>query len=166
MPMNTHETIVLALYPNSIGFGYAIVKSPRDPLECGVVKISPISNRKSMERIKKFIDYYEPMVIIVQDLNGKNSFKVKRVKSLIHSITRYATDHHLHVARYSREQIRFVFSEFNAKSKFAIARTICKWLSQFEYRMPRFRKPWMAEDYNMGMFDALSLALTHFYMTE
>lgn len=164
--MNTNEGIVLALYPNAVGFGYAIVKSPREPLECGVAQVSPISNRKCMERIKKFIDYYEPMLIVVQDLHGKSSFKSRRVKSLVQSICNYAMEKHLRVARYSREQIRFVFAEFDAKSKYAIAQTICKWLPQFEYRMPRFRKPWMAEDYNMGMFDALSLALTHFYMTE
>lgn len=164
--MNTKETIVLALYPNALGFGYAIIKSPRDPLECGVVKVSPISNRKCMDRIKKFIDYYEPILIIVQDLQGKSSSKSRRVKSLLDRITSYAVIQRLRVARYSREQIRFVFAEFDAQSKYAIAKTICKWLPQFEHQMPEFRKPWMAEDYHMGMFDALSLALTHFYMTE
>jgi hypothetical protein len=52
------------------------------------------------------------------------------------------------------------------KTKYEIARTIVKWLPQFKHQMPRFRKPWMAEDYNMGMFDALSLAITHFYVTH
>lgn len=164
--MSVKETIVLALYPNALGFGYSVVKSPRDALECGVVKVNPISNHKCMERIKKFIDYYEPVLIIVQGLQGKGSFKVKRVTCLIHRITSYAQEKNLSVVSYSREQIRFVFSEFGATSKYAIAQTICKWLPEFTHRMPQLRKPWMAEDYNMGMFDALSLALTHFYMMD
>lgn len=164
--MNAKETIVLALYPNALGFGYAVVKNPREALECGVVKVNPICNHKCLERIKKFIDYYEPVLVIVQDLKGKNSFKVKRVTCLINRITSHAREKNLSVVRYSREQIRFVFSEFGATSKYAIAQTLCKWLPEFIHRMPQLRKPWMAEDYNMGMFDALSLALTHFYMTE
>jgi hypothetical protein len=161
----TRSEVIMAIYPNAVGFGFAIVKSPREPLECGVVKISPISNKKCLKRIKTYFDYYEPKLVVLQGLSGKGSYKSKRVTKLIQRIVTLASSCNLKVVRYSRAQIRFVFSEFKAKTKYEIARTIVKWLPQFKHQMPTFRKPWMAEDYHMGMFDALSLVVTHFYQS-
>jgi hypothetical protein len=30
-------------------------------------------------------------------------------------------------------------------------------------RLPRFRKPWMSEDYRMSIFDAVRLGITYFH---
>ena len=67
---------------------------------------------------------------------------------------------------YSHEQIQFVFEQFKARTKHEIASIITEWLPQFKSKMPPIRKPWMCEDYHMGMFDALALAITHFYLSD
>ncbi|MCG3165646.1 MAG: hypothetical protein POELPBGB_01414 [Bacteroidia bacterium] len=163
---NNNREMVLALYPNRQGFGYAFLEKLTEPRDCGVVTIRPISNHKCLERIKKFIEYYQPTLIILEDPEGKTSWKSLRVKKLIYSITDFCQLNNITVKKYSREQIRFVFSEFNVKSKYEIAAQIIKWLPQFKNKMPEVRKPWMCQDYNMVLFDALSLAITHFYLTE
>ena len=112
------------------------------------------------------IGFYKPTNIIVPDYKGKYSKKGDRVKNLIHTIVDYSTDQEVQCYHYSREQIRDVFQQFGAVSKYEIATKIIDWFSELESRMPKYRKPWMAEDYNMGMFDAISLILTHRYLRD
>lgn len=164
--MKSNNETVLAIYPNFRGFGYAFLESPTEPRDCGIVTIRPICNRKCLERIKKFIDYYRPTLIVLQDFSGKYSNKSTRVKTLIDNLISFCHTNQISVKQYSREQIRFVFSQFQVKSKYAIAKKIVEWLPQFKNKMPEVRKPWMCDDYNMGIFDAVSLALTHFYLEE
>lgn len=166
MKTRTTNDLVLALYPNFRGFGYAFLESPREPRDCGIVTVSPISNAKCLKHIKKFIDYYRPNLIILQDCKGDMYWKGKRTKKLLASIVALCEKEQLSVYRYTREQVRLVFGEFKAKTKYEIARKIVEWLPQLENKMPKVRKPWMCEDYNMGVFDAAALAITHFYFSQ
>ena len=47
------------------------------------------------------------------------------------------------------------------KQEIAIA--IAERFPELAPRLPRFRKPWMSEDYRMSIFDAVALALTFFF---
>jgi len=44
----------------------------------------------------------------------------------------------------------------------AIAMAIAKRFPELAPRLPRFRKPWMSEDYRMSIFDAVGLGLAFF----
>lgn len=164
--MKNNNRVILAIYPNARGFGYAFFENPAEVRDCGVVSILPICNKRCLARVQKFISHYEPTLVVLQDLNVTHSRKSLRVKKLIASITQYCQDKGLPVKAYSQEQIRFVFDQFKVYTKYEIAKRITEWLPQLQKKMPRFRKPWMCEDYHMGMFDAIALALTHFYITE
>ena len=160
--------LTLAIYPNAVGFGYAVMLNPRNPVDVGVSKVCPINNSVCLKRIRLLIEKFQPQAVIVQELEGKYSRKSPRVRRLIKDIRRLAKNSRVKVFTYSREQIKFVFSEFDqdASSKFQIAHVIGKYLPELAYRLTQYRQPWMAEDYNMGMFDAVSLAITHFYIEE
>ncbi|MBI1289183.1 MAG: hypothetical protein GC178_16575 [Flavobacteriales bacterium] len=164
----TGEELTMAIYPNALGFGYAVVRNPREPIDCGVVKFDRLTNVKCIDRITILMDKYMPQQVIIQQLQGKFSNKSKRVTQLLKAIVHLAESNDAEVYMYTREQIRFVFGEFDseAQSKHRIALLIADYLPQFKYRVPKYRKAWMAEDYNMGLFDALSLIITHFYLTE
>jgi len=164
--MRNSNSVVLAIYPNARGFGYAFLENPQEPKDCGVVSILPICNNRCLMRIKKFIAHYEPTLIVLQDFAIEHSRKSRRVKELISSIVQFCHDQRLPVREYSQEQIAFVFEQFKAWTKYEIAKLISEWLPQFKGKMPRIRKPWMCEDYHMGMFDAMALAITHFYLRE
>ena len=164
--MKNNSKVILAIYPNARGFGYAFFETPIDVRDCGVVSILPICNKRCLGRVQKFITHYEPVLVVLQDLSTSHSRKSQRVKKLVASIIQCCQDKGLPVKTYSQEQIRFVFEQFKVYTKYEIAKRITEWLPQFKKKMPRFRKPWMCEDYHMGMFDAMALALTHFYMTD
>lgn len=164
--METNPNIILAIYPNPLGFGYAFMENARTPWDCGVVKVKPASNKENIRRIISFIEYYEPELVVLQDYEGKYEWKGRRVKKLIQEIKSLATKLEIKVQQYTREQIRTVFEQLGAKTKYEIAEVISQELKQFKKKMPDLRKPWMPEDYHMGMFDALSLAITHFFLIE
>ncbi|MCG3167159.1 MAG: hypothetical protein POELPBGB_02943 [Bacteroidia bacterium] len=165
MTKEIKHPIVLALYPNHNGFGYALFDGPTDPLDCGQMKIRPICNSQSLKRIKACITLLKPEMIIVQETEGSNSWKSKRVKSLLQNVISYAKSIRLKVKAYTREQIQAVFSQFQSETKYEIAKTIAKWHPSYKNKLPQPRKFYMSEAYMMGMFDAMSLALTHFYLS-
>lgn len=165
--MKKDTTMIFALYPNARGLGYVCFEQPEKKLwDCGIVTVRPICNGKILKRINKFVDFFKPAVILVQDCDSNYSRHSKRVTGLVASITKYAEEIKVPIYRYSRQQIRDVFEQFGAKSKYEIAQKIIAWFPQLASRTPKIRKPWMDEDYNMGVFDAFSLVITHQYLTE
>ena len=81
----------------------------------------------------------------------------------MNEIEKEAQAQELNVYKYSRNQIQHVFEQFKAKNKYETARVIVRWYDQLKTRMPYQRKAWMAEHYQMGVFDAFALMLTHYY---
>jgi hypothetical protein len=65
------------------------------------------------------------------------------------------------VTYYSRAAIRNAFHH-GPISRFEIAQAIAAFIPAFESRMPKRRKLWQSEDPRLWLFDAASLAMTHF----
>ena len=164
--MEDETELVLSLYPNALGLGYACLAFPQSLKETGVIKITPIDNEKILEHVKKFIEFFKPHVIVVRDCDDQYSRNSGRTKQLTESITCYAKEMNIPVYGYSRQKIRDVFELFGAKTKYEIAAQIVKWFPKLEPRAPKIRKVWDKESYYMGTFDALALAITHRYLTE
>lgn len=158
------NNIVYALYPNANGFGFVYLDSPRNLLDFGAVRINPISNRKVLKRIKKSFDYLRPSIVIIQDPEGRASRVGRRVHRLIDKIIKLATEEKLKVVQYSRDQVRDVFKQFGAVTKYEIAKVLLTEFKELELREPKKRKPWESESHSMPIFDALSLALTWYYL--
>jgi Holliday junction resolvasome RuvABC endonuclease subunit len=164
--MKKDMVIILSFYPNARGLGYACIEMPKNLRDSGVITVQPTCNKKILERITKFVEFFKPTIIVVKDYNSEYSRHSKRVAELVESITNYAKEIKVPIYRYSRDQIRDVFEQFGSKSKYEIAQTIITIFPQLTSRAPKIRKPWMKEDYNMGIFDALALVITHKYLTE
>lgn len=159
------NNVFLSFYPNTRGFGYACTEGPSEVIDCGVATVRPVGNDKLIERARRFIEYYEPTLILVQNGDGKYSRQGKRVSSLIREIISFAAKEQIPIKQYTREQVRFVFEQFGAKTKYEVAQKIISWLPEMKYREPKARKIYTSEDYNMGVFDALSLVFTHIYLS-
>ena len=164
--MRKDMTIFLSLFPNTRGLGYACVETPETLVDYGVVTVQPVSNEKVFARAKKFIDFFKPTVILIRDVDDPVTRRAKRIQNLVGIITEYAQEHNIPVYRYSRGKIQEVFEINGIKTKQEIAEQIVQWFPELAPRLPKVRKAWMDEDYNMGVFDAISLIATHRYLTE
>lgn len=162
--MTDNQQITLAIYPNTKGFGYACMNGITDIIDSGVANIRPITNRKTMKRIKSLIEYFEPVLILVQDPQVRKYKYSKRTKRLIESLIKECHKSELKVYRYSREEVKFAFDQFKVGNKYEIAKKIAESFPELEPNMPQPRKPWKPDDYFMGMFDAISLVCTHFWL--
>ncbi len=158
--------IVCAIYPNANGFGFVYVDNEGKLVYYGTVRINPISNWKILERIKKSIDFFRPTIVILLDPDGKTSRVGRRTKNLLKDIIAYAEAEKLSVVQYSRDQIRDVFEIRGAFTKYEISKFLLTKFPELEPKRPKERKLWKSEDRNMAIFDALSLALTWFWLNE
>lgn len=165
--MNTQSEkpkIVYAIYPNANGFGFVYMNSPRKLLDYGVVRINPICNFRILEKIKSSISYFKPAILILLDPESKSSRTGNRIKNLIDKISIYAQSENLHISLISRDQIRDVFENFGVNTKFEISQWLLTEFKELETRRPKERKLWTSEDRNMVVFDALSLAMTWYWI--
>jgi Holliday junction resolvasome RuvABC endonuclease subunit len=162
--MTQENPVLLALYPNSIGIGYACLQVPERLFDFGVTSVKPRSNSKLIKRAERFMDYYKPKIILIKEKETSN--RSHRVNKLIEAIITLSGEKGLPVYRYTRQQIKDVFEIFGAHTKFEMMQKICKMLPDLEHRAPKERQWYEKEDYNMALFHAVSLAVTHVHLTE
>jgi hypothetical protein len=73
-----------------------------------------------------------------------------------------ALSRNVKVKTLSRAEVKQAFAESGAGTKYEIAIAIANRFPELTPRLPRFRKPWMSEDYRMSIFDAVAFGLTFF----
>src|SRR5258708_22456161 len=156
----TKDICVLAIDPSTRGFGFAVLEGPNRLIDWGVKETKKEKNARTLKLIDDLIDVYLPSVIVVEDYAGKGSRRCRRIERLINDISRLASKRQIKVRSFSRAKVKQAFSESGASNKQEIAIAIANRFPELAPRLPRFRKPWMSEDYRMSIFDAVALGLT------
>jgi hypothetical protein len=152
--------LVLAVFPSTRGFGYAVFEGGRSLIDWGVKTVCPFQkNLKSLEAIRELSTFYCPDVVVLEDYDGQGSRRAKRIRTLINLIAVHAAGEGTRTASFSRAEVRACFG-LNTKRE--IAEAIAREFPELGPRLPPVRKIWMSEDRRMGIFDAVSLAITFF----
>jgi hypothetical protein len=151
---------VLALYPTTRGFAFALFDHARRLIDWGLVGIrTGDKNVATMNAMAKTIARLEPTLIVAEDTRPKGSRRHPRIGRLHAMLLAHAHDRRIPLRRYSRAQ---VFRYFNVETKWELALTVAHALPQLQPRMPPKRKPWMSEDARQSLFDAAALGLMVF----
>jgi Holliday junction resolvasome RuvABC endonuclease subunit len=158
----TKDIRALAIDPSTRGFGFAVLEGPNQLIDWGVKETKVDKNSKTLKLIADLIEPYQPAVIVVEDYEAKGSRRCTRVRELIADISKLAAKKKVKVRKFSRLKVKRPFSESGASTKHEIAVAISRWFPELAPRVPRFRKPWMSEDYRMSIFDAVAFGLTFF----
>lgn len=159
-------TVVLSLYPNTRGLGFACLMLPKKLLDSGIVSVRPICNNKLSGRIFKFLEYYRPTILVLRGYDKPATLRGKRIQALLETISTFALQKNIPFHTYSRSQIRDTFEFFGARTKLEIVQKIVEWIPDLEKRAPKLKAWYEPEDYHMGVFNALSLCFCHQYLTE
>jgi Holliday junction resolvasome RuvABC endonuclease subunit len=157
------EIRVLAIDPATRGFGFAVLEGPDRLIDWGVKETKTDKSRRSQRLIADLIDQYEPAMLVLEDYAGKGSRRCARVQHLIDAISELASQKNVRVKRISQGDVKRRFRELGAVTKYEIAVAIAKRFPELSPRLPRFRKPWMSEDYRMSIFDAVALGIACFH---
>jgi hypothetical protein len=152
---------VLAIDPTTRGFGFVVLESPTTLVDWGVKVIRQQNEGKTLGKISELIGHYLPNLIVLEDYRG--SRRCARIERLLDGVHRLATTKGLKTRRILIARVKKVFRTFQANTKYERAHTIAQQLPELAPRLPRYRKPWMSEDYRMAIFDAAALALTYFH---
>jgi len=158
------ETI-LSVYPNSKGYAYVLMQGPLTILKKKMVSISPVENTRIIYELTNLMEKHLPNALILEDPMCKYVRKSPRGKQLLRSISVSAKHQGVDVYSYSREDIRFVFEIWKAKTKYEIAEVIAKNIKSFRillYPKPKYPD---TQKYLTALFDAVSLGITHYYKT-
>jgi Holliday junction resolvasome RuvABC endonuclease subunit len=159
--MNT----ILSLYPNARGLGYACIEIPERVVDFGVLRVRRFRNRRIMRFVEQFVEFYRPTVVVVRSSDERN-IRSERIGELIGQIEASVRNRGIPVHEYSREQVREVFEVFGATNKDQVVQKVCEMLPVLTPFAPSARRLWDSEDDQMGIFDAVALAVTHQYLTE
>ncbi|MBS1624073.1 MAG: hypothetical protein JST83_08650 [Bacteroidetes bacterium] len=162
--MEHENPVILALYPNSIGIGYACLQIPGKLLDFGVTTSKPISNGKLLRRAEKFMDYYKPKLVLLKEVAATATSR--RNDKLIEALATLSGEMGLSIYRYTNQQISDTFEVFGARTKYEMVDKIVQMLPDLKTRMPKVRKWYEKEDYNMVVFKAVALAITHCHLSE
>ncbi|MBS1595577.1 MAG: hypothetical protein JST90_14770 [Bacteroidetes bacterium] len=157
--MSSESPVILALHTFSGGLGYACIQVPERLLDYGVTKISPVSNNKALSKAEKFISYYRPQVVLMRD--GSGDPKSGRSRKLRDAIETLAGEMGVDVYRYTKEQVAETFEVFGVTTKHGIVSKIVEFLPELGHRTPKERRWYEKDDYNMPIFNAVALAITH-----
>lgn len=156
--------LVVSLYPNAFGMGYVICETPQELINYGIARIRPLNQNQYLKRLSQFIKEYKPALIILRGYEASDNRISKRIIKMIDVFEKEAATLDLPIFKYSRDDIKNVFNQFDGNSKYQISKTICSWYPELKPRMPDLRKNTKAEHYQMGVFDAFALMLTHHYL--
>jgi hypothetical protein len=155
--------LVLAIYPTSRGFAYALFEGALSPVDWGIARRSgKRRNERCLRLIAALFLRYEPDLLVLQDTSSAGTLRSKRTQDLNSAISEMAERHGMPVRCYSRVRVRLAFDHLKSPSKQAIAESIAKHIPAFERYVPRPRKRHVPEDTRMNLFDAVALALTFF----
>lgn len=154
---------VLAIDPTHRGFGFVVLEDGRELLDWGTRHTPNPKGFNAIEKVDQLIDRYGPRCLVLENPKGEGSRRCLRVQELIEGLVRLGHARGLVVFQYSRAELRLAFAPENAVTKQEIAAALASRFPELSARLPPTRKLWMSEDHRMAIFDAASLALTHFH---
>lgn len=160
MSLPQEPDLVLALYPSTIGLGFAVFDGPDNPIDWGYCDIRLNHTARTVTKLKALVELYQPQFLVLEDPSDPQSKREKRIKKLILSLTKSALSWDVPVRHYTYEHSVEIFGR---KTKRERVNVICGAHPELESSKPPKRMPWEPEHPQMQVFDAASLALTHFY---
>jgi hypothetical protein len=151
---------VLAITPSFIGFGYALIEEPIRLVDWGVKSVSKDRNTQSVAKVEELITLYAPQLLALPDDLDAKSRRSERVRQLIRNLGQLAERSGLKVHKSSQGEVREFFFNTRPADKHDVADFLAKaFPEELEAHLPPRRQPWTSEDYRMGIFAAVALAV-------
>jgi hypothetical protein len=151
---------VLAIVPSFKGFGYAVIEEPIWLVDWGIKSVSKDKNAQSVAKVEELITHYAPQLMVMPDDLDASFRYSERVRQLIRDLVKLAEKTGLEVQKSSPEEVREYFFNTRPATKHDVATFLARaFPDELGAQLPPKRKHWASEDYRMGMFAAVALAL-------
>ena len=153
---------VLSIYPTRIGFAYAFFESPKELVDWDNCRLQ---DEDLSKRVQILIDVLQPNVLVAEDNKDLSFYRGERIAKKLDEIYQLAQQNKIFLERQSRAAVKVLFRRFNAENEHETARLLSRWFPGL-YRLPPKPKVWNRKHYRMGLFDAVSFALTYYHKND
>ncbi|HYM33520.1 MAG TPA: hypothetical protein VEU47_19630 [Candidatus Cybelea sp.] len=141
-----------------------LFRGPGSPVQWAVKDVrGGATDDVRFSAMRKIVDEHQPDVLVLEDCTSTDARRGKRMWLAQQKVETYAISQTIEVCCYSRKRIRECFKPHRAMTRYEIAKVIATQIHALSHRLPPVRKLWMDEDSRMGLFDAASLVLTHYW---
>jgi hypothetical protein len=83
--------LLLAVYPQSRGFAFALFESWLSPVDWGIHEVrGPRKNAQCLARINSLLELHMPDIIVLQDMSNHGTRRVPRIQELNRRIAELA----------------------------------------------------------------------------
>jgi hypothetical protein len=153
---------ILAIAPVTRGFGFAVLEGQDTLVNWGVktVKGKGNKNAKLLPKVEELIARYQPGVLVLEDASAKGSLRHTRIRRLAPQIVKVAETCKVDVKLFSREHMLKILVPDGQRTKHDLAKVVAgQFPVQLGYKLPPKRTAAMREHYQMGIFDAVMVAM-------
>lgn len=155
--------LVLGIATSTHGIAFSYFEGPLSPVDWGIKDVRGSNkNSRALANVQKLIKQLQPDVLILEEDASPHAQHLARQRRLRRLIISYATSQAIEVVRFSRSDVLATFSPSGATNRYEVAQLIASQVPAFSFRLPPKRKPWVAADRRMPLFDAAGLAITYF----
>lgn len=160
------EQRVLAIDPMRRGFGYAVLEGPTRLIDWGTKGSRRWSDARTLQKVAGLVRYLQPDAVIVENTADSGSRRRERSRRMIVAVQAFADSNGLTRIAVTRKDVLNLFAGGKPINKRAIATAIATHFPELTPRIPPVRKAWMSEDLRTSIFDAVALALVHFFESD
>jgi len=159
-------TRTIAIYICTRGFSYAVMDNALTLIETNLISPKKFDEAKLLEKIKKVVTSFGDITLILEDYSCKNNRKGERSRNLNKKVHSWAQCNSIVVKKYSRDDIREVFSRWMAHTKYDISQVLVnniEGLRSFFYEPVNY--PNREPNYE-AIFSAVSLITVNYFSLE
>jgi hypothetical protein len=160
--MLPHERLLaLEVRPQRIGF--IVFQGTTRLLDWGV---RTYGKRKSdapsvgCARVATLLDLYSPAVMVIR---RRRTSKTPRrlINATVARLAAEARRRSISCRFVTVKEVRHFFARYDRTTKHAIASRLAEWFPDLAWKLPRKRRAWESERYNMAVFDAAATAVAY-----
>src|SRR5665213_219755 len=105
-----HGTIhgrVLSIYLTTRGLGFVLMDAPLSPIDWGTREVRGRNkNAICLAKVAALLEAHQPDVLVLEDLNGKETRRATRIRRLSLAIVSLANDQAITLHRPSRREVK------------------------------------------------------------
>lgn len=156
------EKRALAVDFTGRGFGFVVFEGADQPIDWAVKQSGPQAGDRTTDQVKRLCLFYRPDVVILRSVDDSSSSRSARRVILTKAIVALVTALRIKCHFVSWTTVRNHFGGQKGTTKHVVANGVAYRLPALAPRMPPIRKPWMAEDYRMAIFEAAALGIVYY----
>jgi hypothetical protein len=149
---------ILAVVPNTPGFGYAVLEGHDVLVKWGTKWPAGDKNKGSLKALEQLLTYHRPHVLVLENLSDTK--RSKRMRSLNRRMRTVAKSFKVPSLDFSKREMKRHFLNDENANKYGIAKAAAeKYPEELGFLLPPPRKFYISEPPRMSIFEAVALAL-------